>query len=147
MFNHTISPQERAMRALIGAAAFAGLLALSGVSQAAQIASPTIYGTFDQVVAECSVVNGGPSSVSAVTVKIVSEFGETIGSINCGSNKTLAAGEFCSFITQIDNSTAYACVATASSLANFRGGLVFHKHVQDNLGILVLHPIRFAPLR
>jgi hypothetical protein len=97
MFNHTISPQERAMRTLIGAAAFAGLLALSGVSQAAQIASPTIYGTFDQVVAECSVVN--------------------------------------------------ACVATASSLANFRGGLVFHKHVQDDLGILVLHPIRFAPLR
>ena len=85
------------MKTLIVAAACAGLLALSGLSQAAQISSPTIYGTFDQVVAECSVVN--------------------------------------------------ACVATASSLANFRGGLVFHKHVQDNLGILVLHPIRFAPLR
>ena len=135
------------MRTLIIATACAGLLALGGVSQAAQISSPTIYGTFDQVVAECSVVNGGPTTLSAVTVKIVSEFGETIGPMNCGSNKTLGAGEFCSLITQIDNSTAYACVATAAALANFRGGLVFHKHVQDNLGILVLHPIRFAPLR
>ena len=135
------------MRTLFVATACAGVLALSGVSQAAQISSPTIYGTFDQVVAECSVVNGGPTTLAAVTVKIVSEFGETIESMNCGSNKMLAAGEFCSLITQIDNSTAYACVATAAALANFRGGLVFHKHVQDNLGILVLHPIRFAPLR
>ena len=135
------------MRALIGAAAFAGLPALSGVSQAAQIASPTIYGTFEQVLAECSVVNGGPTPLASVTIKIVSEFGVTIDTMNCGSNKTLGVGEFCSLRTLIDNSTAYSCVATAAALANFRGGLVFHKHVQDNLGILVLHPIRFAPLR
>ena len=135
------------MRTLIVAMACAGVLALSGVSQAAQIASPTIYGTFDQVMAECSVVNGGPTPLLGVTVKIVSEFGETIGPKNCGSNKTLGAGEFCSLITQIDNSTAYACVATAGSLANFRGGLAVHKQVQDDLGILVFHPIRFAPLR
>jgi hypothetical protein len=138
---------DHAMRTLFVATACAGVLALSSVSQAAQISSPTIYGTFDQVVAECSVVNGGPTPLPAVTVKIVSEFGETIGPMNCGSNRTLGAGEFCSLIAQIDNSTAYACVATAGSLANFRGALVFHKHVQDDLGILVLHPIRLAPLR
>ena len=135
------------MRTLIVAMACFSVLALSGVSQAAQIASPTIYGSFDQVLAECSVVNGGPSSLSAVTVKLVSEFGETIGPMNCGTNKTLAAGEFCSLITQIDNSTAYACVATAAALANFRGGLVFHKDFLNEGGSLTFHPIRFAPLR
>ena len=135
------------MRTLIVAMACAGVLALSGVSQAAQIASPTIYGTFDQVLAECSVVNGGPTPLASVTIKIVSEFGETIGPMNCGNNKTLGAGEFCSLITQIDNSTAYACVATAAALANFRGGLVFHEHFLNEGGSLTLHPIRFAPLR
>ena len=135
------------MRTLIVAMACFSVLALSGVSQAAQIASPTIYGTFDQVLAECSVVNGGPAPLASVTIKIVSEFGETIGPMNCGSNKTLGVGEFCSLRTLIDNSTAYACVATAASLANFRGGLVFHKEVVDPSGILVFHPIRFAPLR
>ena len=61
MFHHTIHQrQELAMRTLIVAMACAGVLALSGVSQAAQISSPTIYSTFDQVIAECSVVNGGP---------------------------------------------------------------------------------------
>ena len=73
------------MRTLIVAMACAGVLALSGVSQAAQIASPTIYGTFDQVLAECAIVNGGPTPLPAVTIKIVSEFGETIGPMNCGS--------------------------------------------------------------
>jgi hypothetical protein len=135
------------MRTLIVVVACAGVLALSGVSQAAQIASPTIYGAFDQVLAECAIVNGGPTPLPAVTIKIVSEFGETIGPMNCCTNKTLGAGEFCSLVTQIDNSTAYACVATAGSLANFRGGLAFHEQVQDNSGILVFHPIRFAPLR
>ena len=135
------------MRTLIVVVACAGVLALSGVSQAAQIASPTIYGTFDQVIAECAVVNGGPTPLTLVTIKIVSEFGETIGPMNCGTNKTLGVGEFCSLRTLIDNSTAYACVATAAALANFRGGLVFHKHFLNESGSLTLHPIRFAPLR
>jgi len=133
------------MRALIVAAASAGVLAWGGVSEAAQIASPTIYGTADQVLAECAIFNNGPTA-QPVTVKIVSEFGETIGPENCGG-PTLAAGDACSLITLIDNSTAYACVATAPGIANVRGGLVFHRHVLDDFGILVLHPIRFAPLR
>jgi hypothetical protein len=135
------------MRTLIVAVACAGVLALGGVSQAAQIASPTIYGTFEQVLAECSVVNGGPAPLASVTIKLVSEFGVTIDTMNCGSNKTLGIGEFCSLRTLIDNSTAYSCVATAAALANFRGGLVFHKHFLNPGGSLTLHPIRFAPLR
>jgi|SRR5580765_1437506 hypothetical protein len=133
------------MRALIVATACAGVLALGDLSQAAQISSPTIYGTFDQVVAECAVFNGGTSPL-AVTVKLVSEFGETIGPLTCDAPK-LGAGKFCSLFTFIDNSTAYACVATAGSIANLSGGLVFHKEVVDPSGILVFHPIRFAPLR
>ena len=131
------------MRTLMVATACIGLLALGGVSQAAQISSPTIYGTFDQVVAECAVLNGG--APQAVTVKLVSEFGDTIGPTNCGGTK-LGAGEFCSLFTPIDNSTAYACVATAGSITTLSGGLVFHKQVQVG-GILVYHPIRFTPLR
>ena len=59
----------------------------------------------------------------------------------------LGVGQFCSLSTLIDNSTAYACVATAASIANLRGGLVFHKHFLNESGSLTLHPIRFAPLR
>src|SRR5262245_2291442 len=46
-----------------------------------------------------------------------------------------AVGDACSLITLIDNSTACACVATAPSIANARGGLVFHKPVVDDFGI------------
>ena len=133
------------MKTLIVAIAYAGVLALGGMSEAAQISSPTIYGTFDQVLAECSVWNGG-TAAQAVTVKLVSESGATIGPVSCGAGG-LGAGEFCSLVTQIDNATAYACVATAGSVVNLRGGLAVHKHLQDSNGILVLHPIRFAPLR
>lgn len=60
--------------------------------------------------------------------------------------KPLGAGKFCSLRTLIDNSTAYACVATAGSVANLSGVLVFDKEVVDD-NILFFHPIRFAPLR
>ncbi|PWU22169.1 MAG: hypothetical protein C5B48_10540 [Candidatus Rokuibacteriota bacterium] len=103
------------------------------------------YGTLDQVLAECAVVNGG-TAAQAVKVKLVSEFGETIGPLDCGGN-TLGAGQFCSLVTLVDNTTAYACIVTAGTVANLRGGLVFHRNVVDNSGILVFHPIRFAPLR
>lgn len=133
------------MKTLILAAACAGMLALSSASQAAQISSPMIYGTFDQVLAECAIFNGG-NAAQTITVKLVSEFGDVIGPISCGGAK-LAVGDACSLASLIDNTTAYACVATAGSIASLSGGLVFHKHVQDQFGVLVLHPIRFAPLR
>ncbi len=47
------------MRTLIVVAACASLLALSGVSDAAQIASPSIFGSIEQFKAECSVVERG----------------------------------------------------------------------------------------
>ncbi len=131
-------------RTLIVAAACAGVLAWSGLSPAAQISSPTIYGTLDQVFAECAVFNGG-TTPQAVTIKLVSEFGDAIGPQSC-DGQPLGAGKFCSLRTPIDNSTAYACVVTAGSIANLSGGLVFDKQVViDN--ILLFQPIRFAPLR
>ena len=133
------------MRTFIAAVVSFGLLAWGGAARAAQLSSPTIYGTFDQVLAECAIINGGPTAL-AVTVKLVSEFGDTIGPENCGGAR-LGAGEACSLRTLIDNSTAYACVATAASVTNLRGGLVFHRQVQDQFGVLVFHPIRFAPMR
>src|SRR5262245_53222332 len=133
------------MKALIAAIACSGVLAFTVASQAAQLSSPTIYGTFEQVLAECAILNGG-STAQAVSVKLVSEFGDTIGPVSCGGAK-LAAGQACSLQTFIDNATAYACVATAASVVNLRGGLVFHQQVVDSAGVLVFHPIRFAPLR
>src|SRR5215510_68801 len=117
MGDHTVRHlKELAMRTLMIAIACTAALAWSGVSQAAQISSPTIYGSLDQHSAECSIINGGTNSI-AVSVKLVSEFGDTIGPINCGGPK-LEPGEFCSLFTVIDNTTAYACVATAGSTAN-----------------------------
>ena len=133
------------MRTLIVALACTGVLTVAGPSGAAQISSPMIYGTLDQVLAECSIFNGG-AVAQVATVKLVSEFGDTIGPMTCGSGR-LGAGEFCSLVTLIDNSTAYTCVVTAPSVTNLSAGLVFHRQVTDNSGILVFHPIRFAPLR
>lgn len=133
------------MKTHIVAMACAAMLVLSGAAQAGQLSSPMIYGTIDQVLAECAIFNGG-TAPQTITIKLVSEFGDVIGPMICGGDK-LAAGDACSLSTLIDNTTAYACVATAGSIANLSGGLVFHKHVQDPFGVIVLHPIRFAPLR
>ena len=72
--------------------AFAAALALGGVSQAAQIASPTILGTGEQDMAHCIVLNGGTSPL-AVTLKIINEFGGTEWTDNCFG--PLGAGQFC----------------------------------------------------
>src|SRR5262245_48978603 len=94
-------PRELAMRTLIAAIACAAALAWGGVSQAAQLASPTIYGNAEQFLAECAIINGG-TGPQAVNVKIISEFGDTVGSESCGG-PTLAAGDACSLSLAIDN--------------------------------------------
>src|SRR5262245_40760426 len=98
------------MKSLIATIVCAGVVVFSGVAWGAQISSPMAYGTLDQVLAECAVVNGG-TAAQAVKVKLVSEFGETIGPLDCGGN-TLGAGQFCSLVTLVDNTTAYACIVT-----------------------------------
>jgi hypothetical protein len=72
----------------------------------AQLSSPTIYGTFEQILAQCSITNGG-TGAQAVSVKLVYEFGDAIRPLACGGPK-LGIGQFCSLVTEIDNSTAYA---------------------------------------
>ena len=68
------------MRTLIVATACASVLAFSGLSQAAQISSPTIFGTASEDRAECAVLNNGTSPL-AVTVKIIDDFAQTVGDI------------------------------------------------------------------
>ena len=70
------------MRTLIVATAFATVLALSGVSQAAQISTPAIFGTHNQDMAHCLVVNGGTSPLD-VTLKLINEYGGTEATYNC----------------------------------------------------------------
>ena len=108
------------------------------------LSSPTIYGTFDQVVAECAVFNGGISPL-AVTVNSRLRIGETIGPLNCDAPSSAPASSARSSRSSTTRRPMH--VATAESIANLSGGLVFHKEVVDPSGILVFHPIRFAPLR
>src|SRR5262245_28590931 len=106
------------MRTLIVVAACVSLLALSGVSNAAQIASPSIFGSIEQFKAECSVVNAG-TTAQPVTIKIFDDFGSLFGTSNCDGS--LKAGEFCALTVSIENAEAYACVVTAPSATNLRG--------------------------
>src|SRR5262245_1706571 len=136
-------PQERVMRTLIAAAASAAMLAWSGVSQAAQIASPMIFGNVEQDRAECVVLNGGTSPI-AVTVKIVDEAGATKATSTCGG--PLAAGEFCSLNIALGFVGPFGCTATAASVTNLRGALALEEQVLDSFGLFQLHVVRTAPL-
>ena len=132
------------MRTLIVTLACAAVLALSGVSQAAQIASPPIFGTGDQDFAHCVVLNGGTTPLK-VTLKILNEFGGTEATDNCGG--PLGAGQFCARRIAIDNAGAYACIATAGSTTNLRGALTLEEEQPSPSGGDFLRPIRSAPLR
>jgi len=132
------------MRTLIITLACAAVLALSGVSQAAQIASPILYGNEDQVFAQCIVVNSGTTPLT-VTLKILDSFGLTVATDNCDGS--LDAEEFCTRALAIDNQTAYACIATAGSVATLRGTLVLEEKVPNpSTGGTFRRPIRSAPL-
>ena len=133
------------MRTLIVAMACTAVLALSGVSQAAQISTPMIFGTGNQDKAHCVVVNGGTSPL-AVTVKLLNEYGGTEATYNC--HGPLGAEQFCALRRSIDNAGAYACIATAGSTANLRGALVLEEEVLDPFwGTTFLRPVKSAPMR
>ena len=118
-------PQERAMRTLIVATVCAGVLACSGMSEAAQISSASIFGGHFQTRAECVILNFGTRPVAA-TVKILNDNGQTAATSNCDGS--LDAGEFCSVVAAITFRTrlhpsfmnSFSCVATAASTANLR---------------------------
>jgi len=132
------------MRTLIIIAACAGLLALSGVSDAAQMASPSIFGSIEQFKAECSIVNAG-TSPQAVTIRIYDDFGTLFGTSTCDG--TVPPGGFCALTVSIENAEAYACVATAGATGNLRGSLVLHRRLLDSFGLFYFDPVRSAPLR
>lgn len=132
------------MRIIIALVVTAGILGMAGVSDAAQISSPAIFGAFTQTVAECVVLNAGESALS-VTVKIVNESGGVIKSYSCGG--ALGPDDFCSVATTISWGVAHGCVATAGSTATLRGALTIDETVSDGFGYFYLRAIRSAPLR
>ena len=142
------------MRTLIVATAFAGVLALGGMCEAAQISSPAIFGGHFQSLAECVVLNFGTRPV-ATTVKILNDNGETAATSNCSG--PLDAGEFCSVaaaitfqnpLASINFMNSFSCVATAASTANLRGALVIYQDVFDvDFGVSNLQPMTSAPLQ
>jgi hypothetical protein len=135
------------MRTLIFAMACAAVLALSGVSQAAQIPTPAIFGNRNQDKAHCLVINGGTSPL-AVTLKLINEYGGTEATYNCRG--PLDPGEFCTLRTTITNALAcaYACIATAGSTANIRGALVIEEKLIDPFwSTKFFRPVRSAPMR
>jgi hypothetical protein len=135
------------MRTLIVAMACTAVLALSGVSQAAQISTPAIFGNHNQDQAHCLVVNGGTSPL-AVTLKLINEYGGTEATYNCSGPPE--PGEFCTLRRTISGAVAwaYACMATAGSTANLRGALVIEEQLIDPVwGTNFLRPVRSAPMR
>jgi len=132
------------MKSLIVSTAFAFVLTLGGLANAAQIASPSIFGNHFQEDAECVVLNSGTKPL-AVTVKIINDLGDTVATSNCSG--PLGAGEFCSVVRSIDFRNSFSCVATAPSTASLRGTLVLEQKVVDDFFLLQTHPIRFASLQ
>ena len=136
--------KENAMKALIKTLACAAVLALSGVSEAGQISSPVIYGALSQHRTHCTVLNGGTTAV-AVTLKLVNDFYGLEATYNCGA---IPPGDFCSLSRVIDNSSAYACTATAGATSNLRGALVIEESVWDPVWqTFFQRPIRSAPMQ
>ncbi len=132
------------MRTFIIAAACAGVLAWTGVSRAAQISSPMVFGNVSQNRAECVVINGGAAPI-AVALKIVDEAGATKVTSHCDG--PVAAGDFCDLIMPIDFVGAFSCAATAGSVANLRGALVLEDKVLDSFGLFQFRAIRSEQLR
>ena len=133
------------MKTLVAATACAGVLVLSSWSQAAQMASPTIFGSGTQDRADCVVLNGGTTTL-AVTVKLLDEYSNTVATSTC--SEPLGAGQFCALSRPIDPAGAYACIVTAASVTNLRAALVIEEEVNDPIfGFTILRAIRSAPLR
>jgi hypothetical protein len=131
------------MRIVIAMIAFVGLPGMSGLAGAAQISSPSIFGGSTQNLAQCVILNGGTTSLTAA-VQILDESGNAVKTSNCG---TMAPNDFCSAATGISFGGSYSCIATAGSVANLRGAMVIKEPVSDGFGGTNERPFRSAPLR
>jgi len=101
------------------------LFSLSATSQAAVLASPSIYGGADQNIAFCYLFNAGTAPVG-ITAKQVFQFGSTtpltLTGNTCGA--TLAPGNSCNYsVNNISNLLTYACRAVTSTAVGMRGNL------------------------
>jgi hypothetical protein len=131
---------ERAMRLLIVVIACLTAVGPAGFAHAAQIASPAIFGSHDQDVAQCVVINGGTDPIN-VTVRILNESGGAVDTEVCNQ---LPPFGFCSAAAlNIPIGVAFACTATAGSVLKLRGTLTIQENVTDSSP----RPIRSAPLR
>jgi hypothetical protein len=138
------------MKTLVIVAVCVAVLGLAGVSLAAEISSPGMFGVVFQYWAECVVFNGGKTPL-AVTVKIVSHGGGPLETYGCdgpvGPGQFCAVGAGWSDGLALDDGFPVSCSATAPSVANLRGAFVIHERVNDGFGGLRLLPMRSAPLR
>jgi hypothetical protein len=120
---------------LTAAACLAGL---SGLAEAATLASPATYASTAQRGAQCVIGNHGTTPIK-VDVRIVDEAGNAYSANNtCGS---VPPQFICSaFVSQVANNQAVACSATTSgSAAKLRGSLTLY----DTQGV----PLRTSELR
>ena len=101
------------------------LLGVAGSSQASQVlASPAVYGSVNQKVAECVLGNFGTRDVPVTSFQIVDESGNAFSvEGTCGA---VPAGFICSIATftgSIPSGAAVACQATLSNGDKIRGSL------------------------
>lgn len=116
-----------------------GVLGFAGMCHAGQIASPALYASFAQQVALCIIYNGG-STAQTVSAQLFDETGAPLTGVHTSCGGPLAAGEFCSIAKiGISNDSAYACSATAASVAHLRGSIILQDGSDTSL--------RSAPLR
>ena len=113
------------MRTFAALTAVGCLLGVAGSSHASQVlASPAVYGSINQKVAECVLGNSGTRDVPVGSFQIVDQSGNAFSvEGNCGA---VPAGFICSIATfagSIPSGKAVACQANVSNGATIRGSL------------------------
>ena len=130
------------MRKLIVFVALIITFGFATAANAAQIASPAIFGAHTQTGAMCAIYNAGTTPLT-VTLRILDESGGVVKS----QAGTLQPGEFGSIFTSISFGVAYACSANASGVSNLRGTMIIMQHYIDDFGGGANRSIRSAQLR
>ena len=130
------------MRKLVALSACIAVFGFAGVADAAQIASPAIFGAHTQTGALCIVYNGGTTALT-VTLRILNES----GGVEKSEIGTLGPGQFGSIFTGIAFGVAYACSATASQVSTLRATMIIVEHYIEPGGGGANRSIRSAPLR
>ena len=113
------------MRMFAALTAVVSLLGVAGSSHASQVlASPAVYGSINQKVAECVLGNFGTRDVPVTSFQIVDQSGNAFSvEGNCGA---VPAGFICSIATfagSIPFAAAVACQAKVSNGDIIRGSL------------------------